>query len=182
MSQPSDLRGRIVEALKTTPAHGYARHPRPEVGPIEEWRVHGRHNYDDSCALCRGEVESLADAILTAVKPDLGLLAHATEFTFRPEVPELDGVFSDDALRRFEVKVGYRLGGSWFISDSEASYWDAGNGREPGWAYHLTAYTLNEALAQIPQVLESQAAAARTTLGPIAARIRERREREAAGS
>lgn len=63
-----DLRARILEALVTAPsagvyddAEGAAEHTsRPH-------RRHDKHNYHAFCALCQGEAETLADAVMAVV-------------------------------------------------------------------------------------------------------------------
>lgn len=54
----TDLRARIVEALNT--ASGRDEPP----SELREWRRHDKHNYNATCAVCRGEVDTLADAVL----------------------------------------------------------------------------------------------------------------------
>lgn len=56
-----DLRARILEALNTAPAAGIT------IDPDEPWRRHDEHRYNAFCALCRGEAETLADAVMAVV-------------------------------------------------------------------------------------------------------------------
>lgn len=123
------------------------------------------------------------------MKMKLGeLLAHATEFTFRPEVPEFDGVFSDDPLRLFAVIVRKVPDGRWQIrqvGESPALWssaygcWESGphpaEGLEQFWG--RTRYTFEAAIAEVSRSLAFQAEAARLRFAQRAARLR-----EAAGS
>lgn len=59
------LRARVLEALLTAPS-AFAR-DREVDDEIREYRRHDKHHYDGTCALCRGEAETLADAVLDVV-------------------------------------------------------------------------------------------------------------------
>jgi hypothetical protein len=62
---PNDLRDAIRTALATTPAKHTQGHARP-------WDTHGtEHRYDATCALCRGEDDTLTDAVVTVVAEHL---------------------------------------------------------------------------------------------------------------
>lgn len=69
---PDDLRARIAEALNTCPAQFIQDDPDEgdwlKDRPI---RRHNQHCYDGSCAMCRGEADTLVDAVLTVVQPEL---------------------------------------------------------------------------------------------------------------
>lgn len=60
-----DLRARIVEALSNTPTAVVSMRGRDL--PFSR---HEGHNYDATCALCRGEVETLADAVMALIEPE----------------------------------------------------------------------------------------------------------------
>jgi hypothetical protein len=70
-----DLRDRLAEALRTTPSvlmdtpEERARHA---ANPRNH---HVSHHYYWGCAMCRGEVDTLADAVLAIVQPELDRLA-----------------------------------------------------------------------------------------------------------
>lgn len=74
---PDDLRTRIAEVLNTTPAGFLRDHPDSlafhVAGLAEEVLSsrHDRHNYLATCALCRGEADALADAVIAVVQPEL---------------------------------------------------------------------------------------------------------------
>jgi hypothetical protein len=71
---PNDLRDAIRTALATTPAKHTQGHARP-------WDTHGtEHRYDATCALCRGEDDTLTDAVVTVVAEHL---ADARRLTAR---------------------------------------------------------------------------------------------------
>jgi hypothetical protein len=62
---PNDLRDAIRTALAATPAKHTQGHARP-------WDTHGtEHRYDATCALCRGEDDTLTDAVVTVVAEHL---------------------------------------------------------------------------------------------------------------
>lgn len=68
-AQPeSRLRQQIAEALRSAPAGRRATNPLGEHGT--------GHQYDGACALCRADVDGLADAVLAIVQP---LLTRARE-------------------------------------------------------------------------------------------------------
>jgi len=68
---PEGLRARILEALNTAPAAFVRDVPETFADPdMVAWRRHDAHRYDATCALCRGEAETLADAVLAAVQPE----------------------------------------------------------------------------------------------------------------
>lgn len=74
MPEPSDLRARILAALTTTPT-------KHETGRARPFDTHGtEHRYDGTCALCRGEADTLTDAVMAvldeAFPPPLSLDAH----------------------------------------------------------------------------------------------------------
>lgn len=56
-----DLRARIVEALNTAPGAGIS------ADPEDPWGRHDEHRYNARCALCRGEAETLADAVMAVL-------------------------------------------------------------------------------------------------------------------
>jgi hypothetical protein len=58
---PIDLRAAILTALTTTPA----THAADRARPLD---THGtEHRYDGTCALCRGEADTLTDAVLNVI-------------------------------------------------------------------------------------------------------------------
>lgn len=63
-----DLRDPIATALRTTAATGWTHKPGEE-----KWDHHldGGHRYYIGCALCRGDVPVLADAVLAVVQPEV---------------------------------------------------------------------------------------------------------------
>jgi hypothetical protein len=76
-----DLRARIAEALNTTAAgfmqaepDGVEHHTRHEWHR-HEWHRHDRHRYNATCALCRGEEDTLTDAVMKVVQPELDRLS-----------------------------------------------------------------------------------------------------------
>lgn len=63
-----DLRACVLEALNTAQA-GFIRDD-PESAASHRsgpWWRHDQHQYDGGCALCRGEAETIADAVLAAL-------------------------------------------------------------------------------------------------------------------
>jgi hypothetical protein len=61
------LRDQIAEALRTTPTK-LLDNPAEQRGP-SLMHVHGSgHSYDMTCALCRGEADTLADAVLPVIE------------------------------------------------------------------------------------------------------------------
>lgn len=71
-----DLRERIEAALRDTPSKLLADPGFRDELP-EQYRIHRTteggpgHNYDATCALCRGEADTLAGAMLAVVQPAL---------------------------------------------------------------------------------------------------------------
>lgn len=71
-----DLRARITEALNTTPTKLLAGHPESLAFHADQltWDMisarHDRHTYMATCALCRGEADTLADAVMAVVAPE----------------------------------------------------------------------------------------------------------------
>lgn len=73
---PDDLRARIAEALLTTPAGFVQAEPDGvEQHARREWHRHDRHRYHATCALCRGEEDTLTEAVMKVVQPELDRLA-----------------------------------------------------------------------------------------------------------
>lgn len=69
---PDDLRARITEALNTTPAGFVQASPDAVAFHYEhEWNRHDKHQYMGSCALCRGEADTLTDALMAVVVAEL---------------------------------------------------------------------------------------------------------------
>lgn len=72
-----DLRARITEALNTTPTKLLDDHPESLAFHADQltWDVisarHDRHTYMATCALCRGEADTLTDAVMAVVQPEL---------------------------------------------------------------------------------------------------------------
>lgn len=82
------LRSRIREVLATTPA----KFANGE--PVRPWPEHGtQHTYDATCALCRGDVDTLTDAVLSALGDEA--VEHAT-----------DQLVADMRLRSMEIRGG----------------------------------------------------------------------------
>ena len=81
---PDDLRSRIAEALNACPAQFIQDDPG-EGNWFEDqpYRRHDQHRYDGGCAMCRGETDTLADAMLAVVQPELDRLA-VDQFTSSP--------------------------------------------------------------------------------------------------
>jgi hypothetical protein len=69
---PDDLRARIAEALNTTPAQFIQDDP-DEGGWFKDrpYRRHDQHRYDGGCAMCRGETDTLVQAVIAVVQPEL---------------------------------------------------------------------------------------------------------------
>lgn len=65
---PDDLRARILEALLTAPI-ARVRDDEESLALFADgsWHRHDDHKYDVHCALCRGEAETLADAVMGVV-------------------------------------------------------------------------------------------------------------------
>lgn len=64
-----DLRTRIAEVLNTTPAGFVQAEPDGvENHARHEWHRHDRHRYNATCALCRGEEDTLTDAVLAELE------------------------------------------------------------------------------------------------------------------
>ena len=61
------LRERIAEALRTTPATGHAHEPGQERFDHHPKPGERGHRYTYTCALCRNDVDALADALLPVV-------------------------------------------------------------------------------------------------------------------
>jgi hypothetical protein len=73
-----DLRARIAEALLTTPAGFMQAEPDGvEQHARREWHRHDRHRYHATCALCRGEEDTLTDAVMKVVQAELDLADDA---------------------------------------------------------------------------------------------------------
>lgn len=75
MSQPADpqLRDRLAEALRTAPS----AEATPEERALHAASPHSHHEDDDRywrCAMCMGEVDTLADAALAVVQAELDQL------------------------------------------------------------------------------------------------------------
>lgn len=66
---PNDLRARLAAILAKTPAKFLADAGQSEMLMTFHGNGHGGHDYDGACALCRGEVDTLLDAIMAALKP-----------------------------------------------------------------------------------------------------------------
>lgn len=63
-----DLRARILDALNDAPASFIRDDPESaELHQKRPWRRHDQHRYDGSCALCRGEADTLADAVMAVL-------------------------------------------------------------------------------------------------------------------
>lgn len=65
----AELRDRVIEALRTAPAtgHSYMRgHERFDHHPLPD---EPGHNYLGACALCRGDLDALGDAVMQVVGP-----------------------------------------------------------------------------------------------------------------
>lgn len=102
-----DLRARIVEALNTTPTKLLDGHPESLAFHADQltWDMisarHDRHTYMATCALCRGEAETLADAVMALVAPELERLhrqlddARSELYTLRPAASRLEGEVAD---------------------------------------------------------------------------------------
>ncbi|MFJ2630887.1 hypothetical protein ACIO6U_02835 [Streptomyces sp. NPDC087422] len=69
------LRDQIADALRTTPTKGSTYRPGHER--FDHHTAPGRpgHTYLHNCALCRGDLDALADAVLAVVQPHLDELA-----------------------------------------------------------------------------------------------------------
>lgn len=72
-----DLRARILEALNTAPAAEI----RDDAGDAarhasKPWRRHDQHHYDGCCALCRGEADTLADAVMAVLDEAIAQALH----------------------------------------------------------------------------------------------------------
>lgn len=64
----TDLRSRILEALNTAPAAFVQAEPDgTDRRRDRPWWRHDEHRTDGECALCRGEAETLTDAVLAAI-------------------------------------------------------------------------------------------------------------------
>jgi hypothetical protein len=77
---PDDLRARIAEALNTTPAQFIQDAPDGEDWFKDRpYRRHDQHRYDGGCAMCRGETDTLADAVLAVVQSEVDRLRRRAE-------------------------------------------------------------------------------------------------------
>ncbi|MFZ3592272.1 hypothetical protein [Streptomyces sp. BH104] len=74
LNLPADigLRDRIVEALLTTPNEGWTYKPGHEKWDHHKHSTRPGHNYAIYCALCKGNVDVLADAVLAALPDSWG--------------------------------------------------------------------------------------------------------------
>lgn len=71
-----DLRTRIAEVLNATPAQFIQDDPdEGEWFKDRPYRRHDQHRYDGGCAMCRGETDTLVQAVLAVVQPELDRLA-----------------------------------------------------------------------------------------------------------
>ena len=59
-----DLRARLAEALANTPAKFLAEAGHNDALMTFHGKGRGGHDYDGACALCRGEIDTLLDAIM----------------------------------------------------------------------------------------------------------------------
>jgi predicted DCC family thiol-disulfide oxidoreductase YuxK len=65
VTESSDLRAAVHAALTSTPASFAADRARP-------FDTHGtEHHYDGTCALCRGEADTLTDAVMAVLERSL---------------------------------------------------------------------------------------------------------------
>ena len=77
----NDLRDRLAAALSSAPTKLIHDNPealafhRAGLGDEVLSSRHDRHNYCATCALCRGETETLVDAVLAVVQPAMDRLA-----------------------------------------------------------------------------------------------------------
>ena len=109
---PDDLRARIAEALNTSPAGILRDHPDSlafHIAGLNERILssrHDRHNYLATCALCRGEADTLAEAVLAVVQPELDRRAAEREHARRSaEFRSLEIDRQRDRLRELEETV-----------------------------------------------------------------------------
>jgi hypothetical protein len=81
---PDDLRARIAEALNTTPAQ-FIQDAPDEGGWFKDrpYRRHDQHRYDGGCAMCRGETDTLVQAVIAVVQPELERLVAERDQTHR---------------------------------------------------------------------------------------------------
>ena len=69
---PDDLRSRIAEALNACPAQFIQDDPgEGNWFKDRPYRRHDQHRYDGGCAMCRGETDTLINAMLAVVQPEL---------------------------------------------------------------------------------------------------------------
>jgi hypothetical protein len=67
-----DLRTRIAEVLNATPAQFIQDDPdEGEWFKDRPYRRHDQHRYDGGCAMCRGETDTLINAVFAVVQPEL---------------------------------------------------------------------------------------------------------------
>ena len=67
-----DLRARILEALNTAVVPELRDDPEALASHEQyPWRRHNRHKFHIWCALCQGEAETLADAVMAAIGPEI---------------------------------------------------------------------------------------------------------------
>ena len=88
----ADLRARILEALNTAPASFVRDDPESAAAHASRpWRRHDRHHYDGGCALCRGEADTLTDAVMAVVQLALADGTNAPRGDWSAAWAELNG-------------------------------------------------------------------------------------------
>lgn len=94
-----DLRARIIEALNKAP-DAVVRHDPENVARhvAEPWDWHGNHEFYIHCALCRGDVESLADAVMGVLAAHLQSAA-SDELVSTSRAAEIVGVTRPTMVR-----------------------------------------------------------------------------------
>lgn len=123
-----DLRARIRDALVTTPAARAmaATNATREASPFA---VHGTgHNYDATCALCRGEADTLTDAVMAVIgqlEADVTTLAAVGDLYLRclDDDPANEYLTLGAAIRVTDIREAVQRQGydvRWQTDDADA--------------------------------------------------------------
>jgi hypothetical protein len=110
------LRARIAEVLNTEPARFVRENPDSVAFHYEQpWCRHDKHSYMATCALCRGETDTLTDAVMAVVQEELDKRGHDAD-----EVVRCHGLhcLNTEFYARLEAR-GWQLGGmgTWLCPD-----------------------------------------------------------------
>ena len=114
----ADLRALVHEALTTTPSEALRGDKDGlDLHATAPWRQHGQHRFHVWCALCQGEADTLADAVVAALEKH-HQRAEDAEADAREAITHLRRILGTagdpldqdaaQAAREFLARIGHR--------------------------------------------------------------------------